>query len=78
MLGLSLSLNISLAIAKICIANKEDRHQMLPSLYAKANKIGINLAELNSMSEGIIANWAEWGALLKIQTSEITTFAEII
>jgi len=78
MLGLTLSLNLALAIAKICVADKGGRHQMLPNLYAKANRLKINSEELNSMSDGIIANWTEWGALLKIQTSEIATFAEII
>lgn len=76
--ALTLSLHVALAMAKICVAEDRARWIMLPNLYAKAARLGISTEEMNSLADGITASWLEWGALLKIQTREITSFAELI
>lgn len=76
--GLTLSLNVALALAEICVAEEGVRWAMIPSLFAKAARLGISTEELNSMADGIIASWLEWGKLLKIQTREITSFANLL
>jgi len=76
--ALTLSLHVALAMAKICVAEDRARWTMLPNLYGKAARLGISTEEMNSIADGITASWLEWGALLKIQTREITSFAELI
>lgn len=75
---LTFSLHVALALAEICVAEEGERWTMLPNLFAKAARLGISTEELNSMADGIIASWFEWGELLKIQTREITSFAELL
>jgi two-component system cell cycle response regulator len=76
--GLTLSLHVALAMASICVAEDMARWTMLPNLYAKAARLGISTEEINSMADRIAANWLEWGELLKIQTREIPSFAELL
>lgn len=76
--GLTYSLHIALALAEICVAEDSARWTMLPNLYTKAARLGIGMEELNRVADGITANWLEWGRLLKIQTREITSFADLL
>lgn len=75
---LTLSLHLAGALADICVAEDCVRWTMLPNLYAKAARLGIGLEELNSMADNITASWLEWGEMLKIQTREITSFADLL
>ena len=75
---LTSSLHIALALAEICVAEERTRWEMLPNLFNKAARLGICTEELNSMADVVIANWLEWGKLLKIQTHEITSFADLL
>lgn len=75
---LTLSLHVALALAEICVAEEGARWAMLPNLFTKAARLGINTEELNLMADGITASWLEWGTLLKIQTREVTSFADLL
>lgn len=75
---LTLSLHVAVALAEICVAEEGARWAMLPNLFTKAARLGIDTEELNSMAEGITASWLEWGNLLKIQTCEVTSFADLL
>ena len=76
--ALTLSLHVALAMAEICVTDAGTRWAMLPSLYAKAARLGISTDEMNSMADSITENWIKWGELLKIQTQKITSFAELL
>jgi diguanylate cyclase (GGDEF)-like protein len=76
--GLTFALHIALDLAEICVTDNSSRWAMLPNLYAKAARLGISTEELNSMADSIIASWLEWGALLEIQTREITSFTDLL
>lgn len=76
--GLTLSLNVALTIADICVADEEVREAILVDLYIKAEKLGINTEEINSMADEVIASWQEWGRFLKIKTKGLTSFADIL
>jgi len=76
--GLALSLHVALAMAKICVADDGARWAMLPNLYAKAARLGITTGEMNSIADAITASWLEWGEKLKIQTREISSFADLL
>ena len=75
--GLTLSLNVALALADICVAEEGERIMMLPNLYAKAAKLDISTEEMNSMADSIIASWHEWGKFLNIQTRQIPSIADL-
>jgi HD-like signal output (HDOD) protein len=77
--GLTLSLNIALAYANICVAGEGTaRGAMLPDLYAKTNQLGISQDDTYSMANNIIKSWQDWGRFLKIQTQEILPFSDLI
>jgi diguanylate cyclase (GGDEF)-like protein len=76
--GLTFALHVALVLADICVAEESARWAMLPDLFAKAARLGISMEELNTMADGIIRDWSEWGALLKIETHEITSFADLL
>ena len=76
--GLALSLHAALALAEICVTEEGVRWTMLPNLFAKAARLGIGTNELNSMADGIITSWLEWGKLLEIQTRKVTSFADML
>lgn len=76
--ALTYSLHIALDLARICVTDDIGRWSMLPNLFAKAARLGISTEELNSLADGIITSWLEWGAMLKIQTRQITSFTELL
>ena len=76
--GLAYSLHIALDLAEICVSDNGQRWAMLPNLFAKAARLGISSDELNSMADGIIASWIEWGTMLEIQTREINSFTDLL
>lgn len=68
--GLVLSLHVAITLADICVAEDDERSAMLPRLYAKAVKLGIDRDEMALLAERIIATWKDWCEQLKIKTSE--------
>jgi len=77
--GLTLCLNIALAYADICVAvDDRTRGVMLPNLYAKVAQLGISQDETNSIADDVIRSWQDWGRFLKIQTQEVTDFADLL
>ena len=76
--GLSLSLQIAFELADICIPKEVYPRTTLPTLLAHANRLGINYEEFYLIADRIIANWIEWGELLKIQTYEMPSFADLL
>ena len=75
---LTQSLHVALSLAEICVVDEKACWAMLPNLFAKAVRLGIHTDELSSLGDGITASWIEWGKLLKIQTREITSFADLL
>jgi len=75
---LTYSLHIALALADICVAADAERWAMVPNLFTKAARLGIGTEELTILADGITASWSEWGKMLKIQTHEISSFADLL
>jgi diguanylate cyclase (GGDEF)-like protein len=76
--GMTLSLQVALALADTCVADDATRWTLLPNLFSKAARLGISTEDLSSMADGIIASWREWGELLKIQTHGVASFSEML
>jgi HD-like signal output (HDOD) protein len=76
--SLSLSLQIASELADICIPKEVYPRTTLPTLLAHANRLGISYEEFYLIADAIIANWLEWGELLRIKTRLIPSFADLL
>ncbi len=76
--GLSLALKIAFDLARICVPKDSRPQTNLPTLLANANRLGINSEKFNLIADSIIANWLEWGELLRIQTRELFSFEDLL
>lgn len=76
--GLSLSLKIAFDLANICVPKEDSSQTSLPTLFANAARLGISTEEFYLIADSIIANWLEWGTLLRIQTREVFSFADLL
>jgi hypothetical protein len=74
--GLALALQVASALAEICVS-RGVHVAMFTDLYAKATRLGLNTEEFDSIADGIISDWIEWGELLKIKAREIPPFTEM-
>ena len=72
------SLHVSLALADICVAKETERWEMVPNLFVKAARLGIDREELTSLADKIFTGWREWGEMLKIQTHDIPPFGQLL
>ncbi|HMW16992.1 MAG TPA: diguanylate cyclase [Accumulibacter sp.] len=75
---LALSLNFASALGQVCIADLETRWRLLPGLLTRAARLGISGETLNPMVDRIVARWRDWGAILRVRTQDLPSFAEIL
>jgi diguanylate cyclase (GGDEF)-like protein len=75
---LTLTLNFAQTLAEICVAAEPERWTMMPQLYTRAARLGINPDELGALADGIVARWREWGQTLEIKTRELPSFAHLL
>lgn len=72
------SLSFASALAHLCMVDEEARWSLLPSLLARAARLGIGGDALNELVDGMVERWREWGAKLQVRTQDIPPFAEIL
>lgn len=72
------SLSLASALAHICMVDEESRWSLLPSLLARAARLGISGDALNELVDRMVDRWREWGAKLQMRTQDIPPFAEIL
>ncbi len=72
------SLSFASALANLCMVDEEARWSLLPSLLARAARLGIGGDALNELVDGMVERWREWGAKLQVRTQDIPPFAEIL
>jgi len=72
------SLHISLALADFCVAKEAERWKMLPNLFVKAARLGIEGEELSGLADKTFKGWREWGEMLKVRTQDIPPFANLL
>lgn len=77
-LTLTHSLSFASALAHICMVDEESRWSLLPSLLARAARLGISGDTLNEMVDRTVKRWREWGSKLQVRTQDIPPFAEIL
>ena len=71
-------LSFGSALASLCMVDEESRWSLLPALLARAARLGIGSDELNTLVDGMVRRWREWGAKLHLRTQDLPPFAEIL
>ena len=72
------SLSFASALAHLCMVDEESRWGLLPSLLARAARLGIGGEVLNELVDRMVERWREWGAKLQVRTQDVPPFAEIL
>ncbi|MBK7563278.1 MAG: hypothetical protein IPI21_02815 [Propionivibrio sp.] len=72
------SLSFASALAHLCMVDEESRWSLLPSLLARAARLGIGGDALNDLVDRMVERWREWGAKLNVRTQDIPPFSEIL
>lgn len=73
------ALHISLALADICVGEEAARWKMVPNLFLKAARLGIDEEdELSSLANNVFKSWREWGEMLEVKTHEIPEFENLL
>lgn len=62
-------INIADQLATYCVADNDSRLVLLPGIQEAIKKIGFTDDELDALIENIIAQYGEWGALMKVDTT---------
>lgn len=75
---LTLSLSFASALARLCMVDEESRWSLLPSLLARAARLGVGGDALNELVDRTIERWRDWGSKLQIRTKDLPPFAEIL
>ena len=71
-------LSFASSLASLCMVDEESRWSLLPALLARAARLGIGSDELNTLVDGMVRRWREWGAKLHLRTQDLPPFAEIL
>ena len=71
-------LALASALARLCMAEEEARWSLLPSLLARAARLGVGSEALNALVDGVVARWREWGNKLQLRTRDLPPFADIL
>lgn len=70
-------LNLAASLADACLQNEEARRFLLPQLYMKGARLGIEAESLLSLSDQVVKEWQEWGSLLNIPTPQLLSFSNL-
>jgi len=71
------ALHLAANLAKVCLAKKEVRRQMLPTLFRSAARLGIDADQLAIIAERVVAEWQGWGKILDVPTQPLPPLSEI-
>ena len=75
---LTQSLSFASALAHLCMVDDESRWGLLPTLLARAARLGVSGENLNEMVDRMVEHWREWGAKLQVRTQDVPPFAKIL
>lgn len=74
---ISRSLHLASLLGDLCVMDDTQRRRLLPLLYRIGARLAIDEAALGKLTEEIVGEWKEWGALLSIQTGEVPSLTSI-
>lgn len=75
---MALALQFARTLARMCVASDPKRWDLMPEVYSKAARLGINPDELAALADGIVLRWREWGQTLEVQTRELPPFSHLL
>lgn len=70
-------LHLAASLADACLQSEEARRLLLPQLYMKGARLGIEAESLLSLGDQIVREWQEWGTLLNIPTPQLLSFSNL-
>ena len=68
-------LHLATCLAEACLVDDDSRHSLLPLLFAKAARLGIEAGELVVLCDRVQLEWREWGNLLGIPTQHLLSLS---
>ncbi len=71
------SLYLAACVAELGVAGESDRHKLVSELACIAGRVGIDQEELGRMIDLLIAEWSDWGEILRVPTATLPPFASI-
>jgi two-component system, cell cycle response regulator len=66
------------ALAHVCMADEEACWSLLPTLLARAARLGVDREALNALVDNVVVRWHEWGKTLHLRTRDLPPFADVI
>lgn len=70
-------LHLATNLADACLQVEEARRLLLPQLYMKGARLGIEAESLLSLGDQVVQEWQEWGSLLNIPTPQLLSFSHL-
>ena len=71
-------LALASVLARICMAEEEARWSLLPTLLARAARLGVDRGALNALVDDVVTRWHEWGKTLQLRTRDLPPFADVV
>ncbi|MHB9119220.1 MAG: sensor domain-containing diguanylate cyclase [Burkholderiales bacterium] len=74
---LSHSQHFAAYLAQVCLADEAERQPMLSNLYVLGARLGLDADAVGALSDQVVAEWQDWGAILDVPTQVLPPFAEM-
>lgn len=75
--ALTQSLVLAEAIAELCLGAELERPRLLPPIFERAARLGLDEEAVVALCDRLAKEWHEWGALLKLPAASLAPFAEL-
>ena len=64
-------LHLASLLGDLCVIDDAQRRRLLPLLYRVGARLALDEETLTTLTEQIVAEWRDWGALLSIKTADV-------
>jgi diguanylate cyclase (GGDEF)-like protein len=71
------ALAFSANVARICVAEEQERWHLLPGLFNLGARLGLDAETVTDTFDRVASQWREWGELLDVPTLELPPVAEL-
>jgi len=64
-------------LARLCVADDDQRGQLLPELFTRCALLSIDEEDVITLGDRVVAEWQEWGKIFEVATEPIPSLAEL-
>lgn len=75
---LTLSLHFSRQMSTLCLAPGAERPAMMQGLKLAGSRLSFDEDAVATLSDGVVAEWVEWGALLNVRAEQLPPFERLM